>query len=339
MSDLIEVYTRLKMKTNCLITLTFFSSYGYETTKKYKLIDIVGFSYILVENEEETLSIPFFGKDTMIKDITIDNSKESIYFNKYVNENIFNGFYVKDGYVENIKQNMLGNLDFKLEDRNKFIQRYKDKTSTFEYEDLFFSLKQKQEFNEFFKLLIKDLTNYCKNNGLSSELNYIGKGTTSIVYGIGDKIIKIGKPRRQTTIPYCEYLLQPIINRDFEFDGYPIHVEVTQKVIMCDEVNSEIVKKISEYLHNIGLKATDLHSNNLGFLTKDNKVHYEDISFDVGNSIATSIDNNNNLKVRKAGEVVIIDLDCLEIEDVDKYTKYLENLGFSLENNSISKSM
>ena len=53
MSDLIEVYTRLKMKTDCLITLTYFSSYGYETTKKYKLIDIVGFSYILVQNEEE----------------------------------------------------------------------------------------------------------------------------------------------------------------------------------------------------------------------------------------------------------------------------------------------
>lgn len=50
MSDLIEVYTRLKMKTDCLITLTYFSSYGYETTKKYKLIDIVGFSYILVQN-------------------------------------------------------------------------------------------------------------------------------------------------------------------------------------------------------------------------------------------------------------------------------------------------
>lgn len=178
-------------------------------------------------------------------------------------------------------------------------------------------------------------------------MNYIGRGTTSIVYGIGDKIIKIGKPRRKTTIPYCEYLLQPIINRDFEFDGYPIHVEVTQRVIMCDEVNNEIVKEkldkkreeISEYLHSIGLKATDLHLGNLGFLTKDNKVHYEDINFDVGNSIATSIDNNNNLKVKKAGEIVIIDLDCLEIEDVNKYTKYLESLGFSLENNSISKSM
>jgi len=33
MSDLIEVYTRLKMKTNCLITLTFFSSYGYKQQK------------------------------------------------------------------------------------------------------------------------------------------------------------------------------------------------------------------------------------------------------------------------------------------------------------------
>ncbi len=347
MSDLIEVYTKLKMKTGSLVTLTYLSSYGYEETKKYKLIDVVGFSYVLVENEEEMLSIPFFGKDTMIKNITIDNSKESIYFNKYVNENIFDGFYVKDGYTESIRQNTLGNIYFKLEDRDKFIQRYKDKTSTFEYEDLFFSSKQKQEFNEFFKLLIKDLTNYCKNNGLSSELNYIGKGTTSIVYAIGDKIIKIGKPRRKATIPYCEYLLQPIINRDFEFDGYPIHVEVTQRVIMCDEVNNEIVKEkldknreeIYEYLHSIGLKATDLHPGNLGFLTKDNKVHYEDINFDVGNSIATSIDNNNNLKVRKAGEVVIIDLDCLEIEDVNKYTKYLESLGFSLENNSISKSM
>ena len=347
MSDLIEVYTKLKMKTGSLVTLTYLSSYGYEETKKYKLIDVVGFSYVLVENEEEMLSIPFFGKDTMIKSITIDNSKETIYFNKYVNESIFDGFYVKDGYTESIRQNTLGNIYYKLENRDEFIQKYKDKTSTFEYEDLFFSSKQKQEFNEFFKLLIKDLTNYCKNNGLSSELNYIGKGTTSIVYGIGDKIIKIGKPRRKATIPYCEYLLQPIINRDFEFDGYPIHVEVTQKVIMCDEVNNEIVKEkldknreeIYEYLHSIGLKATDLHPGNLGFLTKDNKVHYEDINFDVGNSIATSIDNNNNLKVRKAGEVVIIDLDCLEIEDVNKYTKYLESLGFSLENNSISKSM
>ena len=116
---------------------------------------------------------------------------------------------------------------------------------------------------------------------------------------------------------------------------------------MCDEINDKTVKEkldkkreeISEYLHSIGLKSTDLHLGNLGFLTKDNKVHYEDINFDVGNSIATSIDNNNNLKVKKAGEIVIIDLDCLEIEDVNKYTKYLESLGFSLENNSISKSM
>ena len=116
---------------------------------------------------------------------------------------------------------------------------------------------------------------------------------------------------------------------------------------MCDEINDKTVKEkldkkreeISEYLHSIGLKATDLHLGNLGFLTKDNKVNYEDINFDVGNSIATSIDNNNNLKVKKAGEIVIIDLDCLEIEDVNKYTKYLESLGFPLENNSISKSM
>ena len=108
--------------------------------------------------------------------------------------------------------------------------------SDFEFDELFFLEKPKDEFIVFFELLIKELTNYCKNNGLDPSIKFVGSGMTSAVYSIGDKIIKIGIPRRNECIPYCEYLLQPIINRDFEFDGYPIHIEVTQKVLVYQDI-------------------------------------------------------------------------------------------------------
>lgn len=336
MSDFLDIYTRLKMQTDSDILITYYSSYGYKETKKVKLIDIVGYTYILVEDEYSKVSIPFFGQDAMIESITIKNSDKPIYFNKYVNKDIFDGFYVKTGYVEKIKQSFFGNFKFNLEDRDKFIQRYKAKEATFDYDDLFFSKKQKQEFNNFFELLIKELTEYCKNNGLDSNLKLIGKGTTSIIYSIGDKIIKIGKPRRQSTVPYCEYLLQPIINRDFEFDGYPIHVEVTQKVLVCENIKDSwsdekfvaIRNDLANQLSMIGLKSTDLHPANIGILTSENKIHFDSIHFDVGNETATSIINNNNLRPKKAGDFVIIDLDCLEIEDINKYQNYLRSIGF-----------
>lgn len=341
MSDFLDIYTRLKMQTDSDILITYYSSYGYKETKKVKLIDIVGYTYILVEDEYSKVSIPFFGQDAMIESITIKNSDKPIYFNKYVNKDIFDGFYVKTGYVEKIKQSFFGNFKFNLEDRDKFIQRYKAKEATFDYDDLFFSKKQKQEFNIFFELLIKELTEYCKNNGLDSNLKLIGKGTTSIIYSIGDKIIKIGKPRRQSTVPYCEYLLQPIINRDFEFDGYPIHVEVTQKVLVCENIKDSwsdekfvaIRNDLANQLSMIGLKSTDLHPANIGILTSENKIHFDSIHFDVGNETATSIINNNNLRPKKAGDFVIIDLDCLEIEDINKYQNYLRSIGFNDRSN------
>ncbi len=44
-----------------------------------------------------------------------------------------------------------------------------------------------------------------------------------------------------------------------------------------------------------------------------------------------SIQNNNSLRIKGAGEAVIIDLDCLEIEDITKYSDYLRKLVFFLE--------
>lgn len=337
MVDYVDVYTRLKMNTNKKIIITYYSSYGYKETKEVILKDVVGFKYIVVNDDIGETSIPFFGIDAMIESIIFKDSGTKIFNNPYVSKEIFDGLYIKEGISENIRQRLFGGVDINLEDRENFIQRYKAKESTFDYDDLFFSEKQKQEFKTFFGLLLKELIQYCEDNGLDTTFKLIGKGTTSIIYSIGDKIIKIGKPRRKSTIPYCEYLLQPIINRDFEFDGYPIHIEVTQKVIVCENIRESwsneqfraIRDELAERIHAIGLKSNDLHPGNIGILTDENKIHFNSIKFDIGNDFATSIQNNNNLKIKGKGEFVIIDLDCLEIEDMVKYSNYLRSLGYT----------
>ncbi len=334
--NFIDIYTRLKMRINEEIIVSYYSSYGKRTKKEYTLLNIIGFEYILLEDDKEIVNIPFFGVKSMIESINIKESNKQIYYNPYANKEIFDGLYVKTGLIENIKQKMLNNLEFDFEKRDDFIRKYNEKNTKINYDDLFLSEKQKKEFNYFFEFLIKELKQYCKRNGLDSKLKFINTGTTSIVYEIGDKIIKIGKPRRNKIIPYCEFLLQPIINRDFEFDGYPIHIEVTQKVNTFQNIKDikdfsqmeSIINEFQENLRNIGLETTDLHSGNIGILICDNRIHYDSIEFDTGNVFATSIMYNNNKRSFQKGELVLLDLDSLRIVDTVKYSNYLKSIGY-----------
>lgn len=149
MDDFLDIYIRLKMETDSDIILTYYSSYGYGLTKKFKLIDVVGFSYVLVENEEGKVSIPFFGMDSMIKSITIKNSNKPIYFNPYVSKDIFEGFYIKKGYTESIKQKLLGKIDLNLEDRKSFIQKYQEKNQLLNMMNCFSQKNKKRNLMNF----------------------------------------------------------------------------------------------------------------------------------------------------------------------------------------------
>ena len=334
--DFIDIYTRLKMKINEKIIISYYSSYGRKKIKEVTLLNIIEFKYIIVEEDDEIINIPFFGIKSMIETITIKENNKPIYYNPYVNKDIFKGLYIKVEQIEKIKKLMFDGKEFDFEKRDEFIRRYNAKNIKLCYDDLFLSKKQKKEFNCFFELLIKDLKQYCERNGFDSKLKFITTGTTSIVYEIGDKVIKIGKPRRKKTIPYCEYLLQPIINRDFEFDGYPIRIEITQKVNVFENNKQikdyfqmeSIINEIQENLRTIGLETTDLHSGNIGILICENCIHYDSINFDIGSEITTSIQYNNNKRVFQKGELVLLDLDSVEIIDKVKYANYLKDIGY-----------
>ena len=83
------------------------------------------------------------------------------------------------------------------------IIEYISKNINFKYEDLFFSDKQKEEFELFFKIIVDELSFYAKKKGIDNKIKFVSCGKTSLIYVIGDKIIKIGKPRRCSFIPYC----------------------------------------------------------------------------------------------------------------------------------------
>lgn len=273
MIDYLDTYTRLELCQYSDILITYYCIGGKKMNQKLMLEGIVDFEYVVVNTEGENFNIPFFGQSMMIESIKLDNSDKLLYYNPYVSKELYEGDYIDEENVEIIKEKVLGKKAFDSKDKEKFhrirnhVCEYLVKHN-FEYNDLFFSEKQKREFEEFFEVLIKGITNYCEKNGLDAELKFINKGSTSLIYGIGDKIIKIGKPRRQSNIPYCEYVLQPIINRDYFFDDYPIHVEVTQKVLVCEDNKNifkdnkefdEILRDLIEKLREIGLTCYDLN--------------------------------------------------------------------------------
>lgn len=333
MLDYIDIYTRLKLATEEEVEITYYYL-GTKYIEKGKLVDVNGLSSLMFIRDEEKISLPLFGHDTIIETIKLIKIDRELYHNSLISEGVR---YISDDALSDMKKKLFGTDYFHLEDRELSLNYYKDKHCLFEYDELFFSIKQRKEFNEFFALLVNDIAGYCQRNNIDASLKLIERGTTSIVYSIGDKIIKIGKPRRKKTIPYCEYLLQPIINQDYYFDGYPIHVEVTQKVITCEKAKFAmcyhdflaISDKLQKNLEDIGLMSNDLTPANVGILDSDNIIHYDSIDFPTASSFVTSIENNNDLRIKSVGEYVIIDLDCIEVKDMDKYQEYLSNIGFN----------
>lgn len=342
MDNLIDVYTRLKLKIGNIINVIYYTKDGKKHTDEFYLLNIAYFSHIWVAREGcNMIDIPFISEECIIESITFKENNYPVYLNTLLKQSDSSNPFDNYEQINLIMNQKIECNQEKLKERKKHINSYLAKIEYIEYDDLFFSQKQKEEFELFFSMIIKELSEYAKANNLNSELTHISTGSTSLVYSLGDKIIKIGKPRRTPVIPYCEYILQPIINRTLEFDGYPIHIEITQKVSVFEEEctfkdNTNTIKLfqsiksfLEDKLEKIGLHCDDIILENIGILLEDNKIHFPSITFDTSSSQVTSIENNNNLRILKKGSPVIIDLDCIEIEDIKKYTKYLKKIGLN----------
>ena len=179
-------------------------------------------------------------------------------------------------------------------------------------------------------VLQKIIQELIENEGVRpSQIELIGSGGYSTVYGIGDKVLKIGNVSQQYAIKKNHpRLLQPLIRRTDIIENK--YVEVSEKCDMSQEIEYEELYKIYEELRDVGLIWTDAKTSNVGILKKPNKAYFkrigttkEDGNIEWGSAeltgIAQGIGNENDEMIKANPYVenyyVIVDSDYIYAED------------------------
>ena len=148
-----------------------------------------------------------------------------------------------------------------------------------------------------------------------SDIEIIGSGTYYKVLKIGEKVFKIGIPRRKHDFPNHKRILQPIIRTNMETkDGKAIGCIEVSEYVNAFKGKEEEMKKIFDELAQDGIIYGDMKRENLGILKKSNKNNYTDIEV-APESIGTDKNNDETLE---EGEVVIIDTDHIYNKDDKK---------------------
>lgn len=183
-----------------------------------------------------------------------------------------------------------------------------------------------------------------EQNARMVDIEKIGRGGYSKVYQIGEKVLKIGKPRETYKIPNHPRILQPLTRTNLidERDNNKIFgcIEVSDRVDrLCESKeqeqelkdNEEAVEKLYQIykeLRDDGIVWTDVRFANVGKLRKRNVPKLDGEEMDVDPE-AVGMDKSVKGKVLEVGEWVIIDTDyiCKE-EDYSKSITYSINSYF-----------
>ena len=185
----------------------------------------------------------------------------------------------------------------------------------------------KDEVLKTLEALIYDLCNR-DNNGFEKKFGKInfenirklGEGSYSVVYGIGDRVIKIGRDRGIWEIPDNPYIVTPIIRERIDVSEDEIsphlYVEVTKKVnpITETELTPDLEEELYEIyakLREMGIIWADVKYENVGRLIEEQNPHFASSEF-------LSLDPSKltkEIKARKKGSLVILDIDLLMTEE------------------------
>lgn len=153
-------------------------------------------------------------------------------------------------------------------------------------------------------------------NARMIDIEPIGRGSYSRVYQIGDKVLKIGKPRETYKIPNHPRILQPLTRTSLidEHDENKIFacVEISDRVdkLRKEDLQVEKLYQVYKELRDDGIIWTDARFANVGKLRQRNipKLNGEEMDVD---PIAVGMDEGVESKVLEVGEWVIIDLDYI----------------------------
>ena len=149
-----------------------------------------------------------------------------------------------------------------------------------------------------------------------SDITPYKRGGYSQVFQIGDKILKIGKPRAIYRIPNHRRLLQPLTRTNLldKADNPKACVEIQERVEPCGNITEDEIYAIYKELRDDGIIWTDARKANLGRLRSDNIPTLNGEKMDVAPNSVGFI-NGKNKKDLMAGELVVLDLDFIYNEN------------------------
>lgn len=190
---------------------------------------------------------------------------------------------------------------------------------------------KKINFNKYRSFIFLLLDEISKNESTSiSSTEFIGTGGYSAVFAIKTKVIKIGIERKTPHFPNNPYILKPLLRKTITIDNIPIFFEVIEKVdTNINDITKEEIYKLYKNIREIGLIWTDVKIDNVGRLTKDNKIYwYENITPSDETLEFTKTIGNHQLK---KGELIVLDGDYIYNENDHNINSKMSNLQTEFE--------
>ncbi len=152
----------------------------------------------------------------------------------------------------------------------------------------------------------------AKNENVDiSDLEYIGDGSYSKVYKLGNKVIKFGKNRLTDKIPYHKRILQPLIRRKILEGKNDLYIEISEYLKHDNTITDEDAYLVYKELREDGIIWLDAKKENLARLEKDNVAHFNEPINEKTEAMGYFPETIKKEDVLKKGDLVIIDTDCL----------------------------
>lgn len=239
-------------------------------------------------------------------------------------------------------------LEKQLEERTNdialsMIQSAIQKEKTYFYrKDKNYSEQDKEEIAEILSIIIKELLK--EQNEQAININVVGRGSSAIVYQIGDKILKVGAPKANYNIPNHKRILQPLIRKNLKTAKGEelINVEVTNNVntrisnddkkrivlreklkqsgqeygpIQVEKINDDdVLYLLYKEVRKSGIIITDMDWRNFGVLTGKNIPTLNNKEM-LSDENATGLSPAMYKKPLKEGDIVYIDLEHIYKEN------------------------
>lgn len=228
--------------------------------------------------------------------------------------------FIYERYIELRKANRLS-LD-QLQKINELYEKYKEHFARAILDTALFKKmenadsyvpKEREDVERFVPAFSGILDGTLQEQGRKfSTVNLIHDAWYSSVFQIGNKILKIGTPRRTYEIPNHRRILQPFLRENFETrEGIPFAcVELSEAVVPQKLINYNTVYDIYKELREAGIVWGDAKFENLGVLNDINLPKYKREVFE-NNPEFVGLKGDIEDAPLEMGDYVILDTDFL----------------------------